>query len=89
VTETSLYVAPDWRGLGIGRRFLLALIASSELHEIWSLYGSTFPENEESIRIQLSCGFRVVGRRERIARHRGVWRDTVITERRSQVVGVG
>jgi L-amino acid N-acyltransferase YncA len=88
VAEVSLYVASDWRGQGIGKRLLEALIASSERHGIWSLYSSTFPENEASTRLQISCGFRVVGRRERIARHRGAWRDTIITERRSKVVGL-
>lgn len=88
VAEVSLYVAADQRGRGLGKRLLQELIASSERHGIWSLYGATFPENEASIRMQLACGFRVVGRRERIARHHGVWRDTILTERRSRVVGV-
>lgn len=88
VAEVSLYVADSHRGQGVGKKLLHALIVSSERHEIWSLNGSTFPENAASIRLQISCGFRVVGRRERIARHHGVWRDTLITERRSPVVGV-
>jgi L-amino acid N-acyltransferase YncA len=87
VAEVSLYVAAGWRERGVGKRLLMALVESSERHGIWSLYASTFPENEASIRLQMACGFRVVGRRERIAKHRGVWRDTVITERRSRVVG--
>jgi phosphinothricin acetyltransferase len=88
VAEFSLYVAGAARGRGVGRRLLAALVASSERHGIWTLFGSTFPENEASLRVQAACGFRVLGRRERIAQHRGVWRDTVITERRSRVVGV-
>jgi L-amino acid N-acyltransferase YncA len=83
VAEVSLYVAPTSRGRGIGKRLLQALIESSERHGIWSLYGSTFPENAASIQLQLACGFRLVGRRERIAQRDGVWRDTVLTERRS------
>src|SRR5207237_4984772 len=88
VAEVSLYVADAWRGRGAGRALLLALIESSERHGIWSLYGACFPENEASVRLQLACGFRVVGRRERIAQLHGVWRDTLLTERRSRVVGV-
>jgi L-amino acid N-acyltransferase YncA len=88
VAEVSLYVSADNQGRGIGKLLLKKLIESSESLGIWSLYGSTFPENQRSLRVQFSNGFREVGRRERIARHNGVWRDTIITERRSQVVGV-
>lgn len=88
VAELSLYVSTAYSGRGIGKRLLSELVASSERCGVWALYGSTFPENEASIKMQLSCGFRVVGRRERIAQHHGVWRDTVITERRSRAVGV-
>jgi phosphinothricin acetyltransferase len=87
VAEVSIYVAVAERGRGIGRRLLAELVASSERHGIWTLFGSTFPENVASLRAQAACGFRVMGRRERIAQHHGVWRDTVITERRSRVVG--
>jgi phosphinothricin acetyltransferase len=88
VAEVSLYVSTDYHGRGIGKLLLSKLIESSERHGIWSLCGSTFPENKQSLRVQFACGFREVGRRERIAQHNGVWRDTIITERRSQVAGV-
>jgi L-amino acid N-acyltransferase YncA len=88
VAEASLYVATRWQGQGIGKRLLEALIASSEQHGIWTLTGSTFPENTASIRLQERCGFRLVGRRERIGQLHGVWRDTVLTERRSKKVGI-
>jgi L-amino acid N-acyltransferase YncA len=88
VAEASVYVAADARAQGIGRRLLTALIASAERHGIWTLQGSTFAENAASIRLQLACGFRIVGRRERIAQHLGRWRDTILTERRSAVVGI-
>ncbi len=87
VAEASLYVAADSPSRGIGRRLLAALIESSERHGIWTLCGATFPENAASIALQLGCGFRIVGRRERIAQQQGVWRDTILTERRSSVVG--
>ena len=88
VAEFSIYVAQDQRGQKIGRTLLQALIESSEKNDIWTLYSSTFPENHASLQLQTSCGFRIVGRREKIAQHHGIWRDTIITERRSQVVGV-
>jgi L-amino acid N-acyltransferase YncA len=87
VAEVSVYVAVAERGQGVGEALLQAVIDESERHGIWTLQGVTFPENVPSLRLQASCGFRVVGMRERIARHNGVWRDTVITERRSVVAG--
>ena len=88
VAEVSVYVGAESRRRGIGRRLLLAAIAESERQGIWTLQGATFAGNEASLRLQRSCGFREVGRRERIAQLRGEWRDTVLTERRSSVVGV-
>ena len=88
VAEVSVYVTDEAQGRGVGNKLLTALIASSELNGIWTLYGHTFPENEASLRLQAACGFRVIGRRERIGQLNGVWRDTVMTERRSKVVGV-
>ena len=88
VAEVSIYVSASHRGRGLGKRLLSKLVASSERHGIWTLFGSTFPENEGSLRTLSACGFRLMGRRERIAQHHGVWRDTVITERRSKIVGV-
>ncbi len=87
VAEVSVYVGAASRGQGIGRRLLLAAIAESERQGIWTLQGATFPENEASLRVQRACGFREIGRRERIAQLCGVWRDTVLTERRSAIVG--
>ncbi|MEW6750544.1 MAG: N-acetyltransferase family protein [Candidatus Latescibacterota bacterium] len=88
VAEASVYVAAVARGQGVGRRLLEALVRESERHRIWTLQGATFATNQASLRLQQACGFREVGRRERIAQHRGQWRDTVLTERRSPIVGV-
>jgi L-amino acid N-acyltransferase YncA len=86
VAETSVYVARDARGLGIGRALLEALIAGGNSAGIWTIQTSIFPENHASIALHQKCGFRVVGTRERIAKRDGVWRDTVFLERRSEVV---
>jgi phosphinothricin acetyltransferase len=84
-----VYVAAGARGQGVGRRLLTALIDASERDGRWTLQASIFPENEASVRLHEQCGFRVVGRRERIARQYGRWRDTLLLERRSSVVGLG
>ena len=88
VAEVSVYVAGAARGQGVGRALLEAAIVSSEEHHIWTLQAGTFPENTASLRLQERCGFRIIGRRQRIGRLGGVWRDTVLTERRSQRVGI-
>jgi phosphinothricin acetyltransferase len=87
VAEVSVYVAADCRGAGVGTALLRAVIAESERAGVWTLQGATFAENAASLRLQAACGFRVVGRRERIAKQHGAWRDTVLTERRSAAVG--
>ena len=88
VAEVSVYVGEGFRGRGLGRALLEALVRESEAAGVWTLQASVFPENAASVALHLVCGFREVGRRERIGRHHGVWRDTVLLERRSRVVGV-
>jgi len=88
VAEVSVYVAADARGQGVGDRLMADLIAASEACGIWTLQSSIFPENRASIALHLKYGFREVGRRERIAKLHGHWRDTVLLERRSRTVGV-
>ena len=88
VAEVSVYVAGEARGRGLGRQLLAALVAESEAHGIWTLQAGIFPENTSSASIHVGEGFREVGRRERIGQLHGVWRDTLLLERRSAVVGV-
>jgi phosphinothricin acetyltransferase len=82
VAEVTVYVTESARGKGIGRALLEALIDESEKNDIWTLQASIFPENVASVELHLRCGFREVGRRERIAMLKGVWRDTILFERR-------
>ena len=83
VAELTVYVTESARGQGVGRALLEALIEESEKNGIWTLQGSIFPENTASIKLHLACGFREVGRRERIAMLNGDWRDTLLFERRA------
>ena len=86
VVEHSVYVDPQTRGHGIGRRLLEVLITSTESAGIWTIQSSIFPENIASLSLHISAGFREVGLRERIAEHRGRWRDVVLIERRSRAI---
>jgi L-amino acid N-acyltransferase YncA len=87
VAEVSVYVGVVQRGCGIGRALLRALVEESERQGLWTLQAATFADNSASLRLLTSCGFRVVGRRERVAQLHGVWKDTILAERRSDVVG--
>jgi L-amino acid N-acyltransferase YncA len=88
VAEVSVYVAADARGAGVGRRLLEALVARSEQHDIWTLQAGIFPENLASISVHQRCGFRLVGRREKLGQMSGRWRDVLLLERRSPSVGL-
>ncbi len=88
VAEGSLYVKSSARGQGVGKTLLKAAIEESERIGIWTLQSGTFPENTASIAMQKACGFREVGVREKIGCMNGQWRDVVLMERRSKVVGV-
>jgi phosphinothricin acetyltransferase len=87
VAENSVYVHPDHHGCGVGRALLEALIASAERAGIWTIQTGIFPENTASVSLHERCGFRVVGRRERIGQLDGIWRDTLLLERRSRTAG--
>ena len=83
VVEHSVYVAESVRGRGVGRALMEALIAGADAAGLWTFQTSIFPENGASVALHERVGFRVVGRRYRIAKLNGVWRDTLLLERRS------
>jgi phosphinothricin acetyltransferase len=87
VAEVSVYIATDARGQGVGRLLLEDLIRHSEAMGIWTLQAGIFPENEASIRLHRSCGFGEVGLRKRLGLLGDRWRDVLLLERRSGVVG--
>jgi phosphinothricin acetyltransferase len=88
VAEVSIYVAHSAQKNGVGTKLLENLIASSEAEGIWTLQAGIFPENKASIALHAKVGFRIVGIRERFGSMNGLWRDVVLMERRSRVVGV-
>ncbi|HUC15776.1 MAG TPA: GNAT family N-acetyltransferase [Acidimicrobiales bacterium] len=87
VAEHSVYVSPGHQGRGIGRALLRALIDAATEAGVWTLQTGIFPENPASLALHESCGFRIVGRRERLGQLNGVWRDVLLLERRSNLVG--
>jgi L-amino acid N-acyltransferase YncA len=88
VAEVSVYVAPQSRGQGIGKKLLASLVEASEREGIWTLQAGIFPENVSSVELHKRHGFRVVGTREKLGSMDGRWRDVLLLERRSAVSGI-
>lgn len=84
VGEISIYISNRYQGLKIGTRLLERLIDESEKEGFWTLQAGIFPENKASIKLHQNHGFRIVGYREKIGQMKGVWRDTILLERRSK-----
>jgi len=87
VAEISVYVAATARGRGVGKELLQKLIEESEANGVWTLQAGMFPENDPSLALHKSCGFREVGLRRKIGKLADVWRDVLLLERRSANVG--
>ncbi len=84
VAEDTLYIGSEFRNKGIGKVLLSQLIDESERMGIWTLVARIFPQNSKSIALHESCGFRIVGLKEKIAQRNGIWYDNVELERRSK-----
>jgi L-amino acid N-acyltransferase YncA len=89
VAEVSVYVGANAQGKGVGKALLTELIrlTESELN-IWTIQAGIFEDNPGSLALHKSCGFRVLGYRERVGKLHGVWRNNMQLERRSNIVGV-
>lgn len=88
VAEVSVYVSTREAGKGIGSLLLGELVLASEKAGIWTLQAGIFPENTASLAIHAKNGFKQVGVREKLGKMDGTWRDVVLMERRSKVVGI-
>jgi L-amino acid N-acyltransferase YncA len=86
VTENSIYVARAERGRGVGQALLAELVEQADRAGVWTIQAGILAGNDASVSLHERCGFRIVGRRERIAKKRGEWRDVVLMERRSELV---
>ncbi|MEM8764095.1 MAG: N-acetyltransferase family protein [Bacteroidota bacterium] len=88
VGEVSIYIGQAHRGKGVGLTLLKALIRESEAAGYWTLQSGIFPENKASIKLHERAGFRFLGKRERIAKINGIWKDNLLFEKRSTRIGV-
>jgi phosphinothricin acetyltransferase len=88
VAEVSVYVAKNHRGKGVGKMLMEHLIDESEAEGLWTIQSGIFPENYGSIELHKKVGFRYIGKRERVAKLYGVWKDNLLFERRSKKIGL-
>lgn len=88
VAEVSVYVGSKYRGMGVGKSLMEALIRSSEKEGLWTLQSGIFPENLGSVKLHEQVGFRYIGKREHVGKLDGVWKDNLLFERRSKMVGI-
>ncbi len=88
VGEVSVYVSTKSRGKGVGKALMEQLISESESAGFWTLQSGIFPENENSIKLHEKVGFRYIGRRERVGKLDGHWKDNLLFEKRSTTVGI-
>jgi len=86
VAEVSIYVGENFHGQGVGKALLKHLIVKSEEAGFWTLQTVLFPENTSSYKLHVGEGFREVGYREKVGKHFGAWRNTVLLERRSKKI---
>jgi phosphinothricin acetyltransferase len=86
VAEVSIYISNKYQGLKIGSKLLKQLTVESEKNGFWTLQAGVFPQNKSSLKILQNNGFRIVGYREKIGQMKGMWRDTVLLERRSRII---
>lgn len=88
VAEVSVYIGQNHRGQGAGKMLIRQLIVDSEEAGLWTLQSGIFPENKGSVELHLKMGFRFIGKRERIGKRDNVWKDNLLFERRSVVIGI-
>lgn len=88
IGEVSVYVAHESRGKGVGRLLMETLIQESEAEGLWTIQSGIFPENEGSIELHKKMGFRYIGKREKVGKLHGAWKDNLLFERRSTTIGI-
>ena len=88
VGEVSVYIASKSRGKGVGKLLMERLIEESEEAGLWTIQSGIFPENQASVKLHEKVGFRYIGKRERVGKIHGVWKDNLLFEKRSKKIGI-
>jgi L-amino acid N-acyltransferase YncA len=87
VAEVSIYISNQYKGQRVGTGLMETIISESEKEGFWTLQAGIFPENLASLKLHENLGFRKIGYREKIGKMNNVWRDTILLERRSKIIG--
>lgn len=88
VGEVSVYIDPNSQGMGVGKKLMKKLIEESENTGLWTLQSGIFPANIPSVKLHETVGFRYIGKREKVGKINGQWKDNLLFERRSKIVGI-
>jgi L-amino acid N-acyltransferase YncA len=81
VGEHAVYVAPEARGLGLGRALLEELAGAAARAGLYKLTSRVFTDNEASRAAHRAAGFEEVGIQRRHGKLDGEWKDCVLVER--------
>ncbi|MEO8302116.1 MAG: N-acetyltransferase family protein [Rhizomicrobium sp.] len=72
---SSIYLAPDMTGQGLGRRLYAALFDALKSEDIHRVFGGITMPNEASVRLHLAFGFEPVGVYREVGRKFGRFWD--------------
>lgn len=78
--ENSVYVAPGWRGKGIGRLLLEPLLQSARKMGLRAIIASISADNEASIHLHTKLGFKQVAYLKDVIFKFDRWLDVVFLE---------
>ena len=79
--EDSVYVHEDFRGAGVGRALLTAIVDVAAQRGFHSVIGRIVESHDASIRLHRSVGFDLVGVEREVGRKFGRWLDVVVMQK--------
>jgi phosphinothricin acetyltransferase len=79
--EHSVYVHPEYRGMGIGKMLLEKIIALAKTEGVHTLIGGIDATNQTSIALHEQFGFETVGHLKQVAYKFDRWLDLVFMQK--------
>lgn len=75
--ENSIYIAPEWRGKGLGGKLLAPLVDAARARNLHSVIAVIDASNEASLRLHARFGFEPAARFKEVGYKFGRWLDVV------------